>query len=457
MRRLGSLSLVLGVLFSLTTAPGAAADPVIGVETGALRGTEDDGVQSWKGIPFAAPPVGDLRWRAPQPAPAWPGVRDAREYGNDCMQRPFPSDAAPLGATPAEDCLYLNVWRPAATDAPLPVVVWIHGGGFVNGGASPAVYSGAALARQGTVVVSLNYRLGRFGTFAHPQLTAARADGDLLGNYGSMDQIAALQWVQRNIAAFGGDPGKVTLVGESAGGMSIHSLLTSPRARGLAHGAVIMSGGDATTDGATLADVEQVGVRFAASQGIAADDPAALARLRALTAEQIRGDLDMAALFGSGDRDFAAPFADGVVTVDPVQAYRSGAWDRVPVMVGATSADIGGPDGWMVAGARDVAGLLGGQVPTFYYRFSYVAASADRADGAQHASDVPFFLHTEDVKYGEQTTDQDRGVGRDISGYLVNFAGSGDPNGPGLPRWPRFGDQMMDFAAEPVAGRDPWA
>ncbi|AQA04938.1 carboxylesterase [Mycobacterium sp. MS1601] len=445
------------MVFSFVSPPQAGAQPVITVETGALRGVVDDSVQSFKGIPFAAPPVGEFRWRAPQPAAAWSGVRAAVEYGNDCMQRPFPSDAAPLGATPAEDCLYLNVWRPLDGPQNLPVVVWIHGGGFVNGGASPAVYSGAELARRGVVVVSINYRLGRFGTFAHPQLTAAHEDGDLLGNYGTMDQIAALQWVQRNIAAFGGDPANVTVMGESAGGMSIHSLLTSPRARGLVDRAVIMSGGDATLPGATLADVEQVGVRFAESQGIAADDASALIRLRALSADQIRGDLDMGALFGSGEKDFASPFADGVTVVDPAPAYRSGAWDRVPVLVGATSADLGGRDGFMVAGARDVAGLLSGQAPTFYYRFSYVADSGDHETGAQHATDVPFFLHTEAVRYAAETTSRDERVGQDVSAYVVNFARSGDPNGSGLPLWPRFGDLMMDFTAEPVVQRDPWA
>src|SRR5689334_11532528 len=176
----------------LAVTPALAADRVIAVESGKLRGEDIAGVSSWKGIPFAAPPVGPDRWRAPQRVAAWQGIRDATRYGHDCMQVPFPSDAAPLGTTPAEDCLYANVWRPSHAAKRLPVIFWIYGGGFVNGGASPPTYSGANLAKQGVLVFSANYRVGRFGTFAHPQLTRENADHGKLGNYGYMDQIAAL-------------------------------------------------------------------------------------------------------------------------------------------------------------------------------------------------------------------------------------------------------------------------
>ncbi len=237
--------LALCALTACVTTDSGSTDPaIVKVDTGTLKGAHEVGVLRWKGIPFAAPPVGELRWRAPQPAAAWQGVRDASMYGNDCMQVPFPSDAAPLGTPPNENCLYANVWRPAGKQRKLPVVFWIYGGGFVNGGASPPTYSGAELAKQGVLFISANYRVGRFGTFAHPALTRANADAGLLGNYGYMDQLAALRWVQRNIAAFGGDPGNVTIVGESAGGMSVHVLVTSPLAKGLFHKAVVMSGGD---------------------------------------------------------------------------------------------------------------------------------------------------------------------------------------------------------------------
>jgi para-nitrobenzyl esterase len=220
------------VAVSLTAAQGK--DQVT-IDTGQLKGAVADGVVSFKGVPFAAPPVGDLRWRAPQPVKAWTGVRQATEFGADCMQKPFPGDAAPLGVTPAEDCLYVNLWLPQSGAAgKLPVMVWIYGGGFVNGGSSPAVYDGSPFAKRGVVFVSFNYRLGRFGFFAHPALTKENPQGPL-GNYGYMDQIAALKWVQRNVAAFGGDPGNVTIFGESAGGGSVLALMTSPLAKGLFH------------------------------------------------------------------------------------------------------------------------------------------------------------------------------------------------------------------------------
>ncbi len=437
--------------------------PVIATDRGAVRGSVTDGVASWKGIPFAAPPVGPLRWRAPQPAVAWTGVRDATAYAHDCMQVPFPSDAAPLGTTPAEDCLYANVWKPVAGRGKLPIVVWIYGGGFVNGGASPPTYSGAELARQGVLFVSFNYRVGRFGTFALPQLTKADEDGGRLGNYGIMDQIAALRWVRRNATAFGGDPSNVTIVGESAGGMSVHMLNTSPLARGLFHKVFVMSGGNGRSDGKTLSDAERIGVNFARSQNIDPERPDALARLRALSAERVTDGLNMMALFRPqpGPPTHMAPFADGKVVVDMGRAYGENRFARVPMVVGATSADIGGMTGFMIAGARDVAGRMAGKgVPVWEYRFSYVANAVDQP-GAQHANDIPFFLDTTAIKYGDATTSRDRAIGQVMSRYLIQFAKTGDPNAPGLPQWPRYArasDRIMDFAADgkAVARPDPW-
>jgi para-nitrobenzyl esterase len=459
------LSLLAPVMLGAMPAVAAAAadTPVtVAVDAGQLRGSVVDGVASWKGIPFAAPPIGPLRWRAPQPAAPWTGVRDATAYGHDCMQTPFPSDAAPLGTPPAEDCLYANVWRPARVGAKLPVIVWIYGGGFVNGGASPPTYSGANLAREGVVFVSFNYRVGRFGTFAHPALTAAHEDGAMLGNYGFMDQIAALKWVQRNVAKFGGDPANITLMGESAGGMSVNTMLTAPMAKGLFNRAVVMSGGNGQSLAAgNLQSVEKIGADFGQAKGVAADDPQALAKLRALSADQVTDGLNMMKLFTPGTRDFASPFADGTVAVDAAKAFASGAFAHVPVMIGATSADIGGKTGYMVGGARQIAATLSAQgVPVWEYRFSYVASSIGKP-GAGHATDIPFFFNTQAIKYEGATTPRDNAMGQTISSYILNFAKTGTPDGKGLPAWPRYtraSDAIMDFTANGKAepGKDPW-
>lgn len=449
---------LFALAMSVSALPAAASPQgddavVVRTDAGLVRGAVEAGIASWKGIPFAAPPVGSLRWRAPQPASSWDGVRDTTRYANDCMQKPFPSDAAPLGTQPAEDCLYANVWRPADAPVKLPVIVWIYGGGFVNGGSSPPTYSGAPLASKGALVVSFNYRVGRFGTFAHPALTAADADDGLLGNYGYMDQLAALRWVRSNVAAFGGDPENITIMGESAGGMSVHTLMTSPMARGLFDKAIIMSGGDGGGMGEKdLAATEAIGVRFAEAKGIAPRDPKALSKLRALSADEVTDGLNLAILFEGGDgkpRTFASPFADGKLAVDPAAAYRSGNFAHVPVMIGATSADIGGPTGYMVAGAQRIAGTLAAQdVPVWQYRFSYVADSVD-AEGALHATDIPFFFDTAEIKYGAQTTAKDRAIADVMSSYIVDFAKTGNPNGHSLPQWPRYdagSDQIMDFS-----------
>ncbi len=450
---------------ALSLSVQANAKPVdtsVTLDSGTIKGASEGGVLSWKGIPFAAPPVGALRWRAPQPPAHWQGVRDTTAYAHDCMQKPFIGDAAPLGTPPSEDCLYANVWRPASAARQLPVIVWIYGGGFVNGGSSPPTYSGAPLARKGVVFVSFNYRLGRFGSFIIPQLAQESSDA---GNYGYMDQIAALKWVKRNVAKFGGDPGNVTIVGESAGGMSVNTLLTSPMTSGLFARAVIMSGGDgaAITPGsgdAGRVDTQNKSVAFAQKLGIGADDPGALAKLRALPAETILDDLSLIQLFKS-PQTVPHPYADGKVAVATGPAYAVGAFRKVPVMIGATSEDIGGKDGMMIAGARRTASVIAGHgVPVYAYRFSYVAES-QKATGAGHASDIPFFFDTQDVKYGDKTTTRDNGMGDTISSYLVNFSRTGDPNGGTLKHWPRYDpakDEIMDFAGNGLAEpkRDPW-
>jgi len=461
---IGLGALLLGTS-TLGTAPLAARSPtpqpqMVQTEAGIVHGALDAGVESWKGIPFAAPPVGDLRWRMPQPVARWQGVREATAYRNDCMQLPFPSDAAPLGTPPAEDCLYANVWKPAGASAKLPVLFWIYGGGFVNGGSSPPTYSGAALAKQGLMVVSFNYRLGRFGTFAHPALAAANEDKGLIGNYGLMDQVAALQWVKRNIARFGGDPANITIIGESAGGMSVHALLTSPLSQGLFQRAVIMSGGDGQMMGPKDGSAATIGEAFAATKGINGSDAAALKGLRALPADQVIDGLNLEGMFKGQLGPYSPPFPDGKIAVNPAAAYAAGNFAHVPVMVGATGADIGGPTGFMVGGARTVAATLAAaKLPVYAYRFDYVATSVGKP-GAGHATDIPYFFDTQAIKYGAATTPRDNDMGRTISAYIVNFARSGDPNGTGLAAWPRYDaseDRIMLFNPDgkAAAQKDP--
>jgi para-nitrobenzyl esterase len=483
------------------------------VESGALEGAVQDEVLSFKGIPFAAPPVGDLRWRAPQPVQPWTGVRPATAYGHDCMQKPFPSDAAPLGTEPAEDCLVLNVWRPAQQTADkLPVMVWIYGGGFVNGGSSPAVYDGSAFARRGVVLVSFNYRVGRFGFFAHPALSKETPNGPL-GNYGYMDQIAALKWVKRNIAAFGGDPDNVTVFGESAGGISVHTLLTSPLATGLLHKAIIESGGGRSgllptrrlredVPGGPVS-AEAIGVAFAKGVGIEGDDAAALAALRKLPAERVIDGLNLASMGAAAATYVGGPIIDGQIVVETAEdAYRAGRNVKVPLLIGANSADIGfsaaktmddvfgpfGPDrekalaaydpdktgdvravGYkvamdqlMVEPARFTAKALTAQrLRAYVYRFSYVAESMRKEwPGAPHATEIPFVFDTVAAKYGKDLTPNDAATAKAMNACWTNFAKTGDPNATGAVPWPAYDpqtDAIMDFTnTGPKAGPDPW-
>jgi para-nitrobenzyl esterase len=273
----------------VTLAPIARAADTVKIDSGVLEGTvgTDPSVRVFKGVPFAAPPVGDLRWKEPQPAPAWTGVRKADEWGTRCMQGPMWGPLVTRDKGMREDCLYLNVWTTAkSAKAKQPVLVMFHGGGFVAGSSSEPRTDGEWFAKQGIVVVEPNYRLGVFGFLAHPELTK-ESSGHGSGNYGMLDQAAALQWVKRNVAAFGGDPGNVTINGESAGSMSVSALMASPLTRHLVHKAIGQSGAFFTspTRGMaekTVPEKEQDGVKFAASVGAAS-----LAGLRAKPADEI--------------------------------------------------------------------------------------------------------------------------------------------------------------------------
>ncbi|NTA83747.1 carboxylesterase family protein [Agrobacterium tumefaciens] len=341
----------------------------------------------------------------------------------------------------------------------MPVLVWIYGGGFLNGGASPPTYSGAELAKQGIVFVSFNYRVGRFGFFMHPELTH-EAKGEPLGNYGFMDQIAALNWVKRNIHAFGGNAEDVTIVGESAGGMSIHTLLTSPMTKNLFHKAVIQSGGDGKLMMADKTSAEQAGTAFAKAKGIEASASDPIAKLRALSAEEVTDGLSMATLFekpSDGPKTYTLPMYDGQVAVNALAAYSTGRFRKVPIMVGATSADLFGIDGPMIAGAQTIARTLSGEnIPVYYYQFSYVAESVRTPEtrGASHASEIPFFFRTLHAKYGDTVTSLDAKTSSLASSYLINFVKTGDPNGEGLPAWPKYqtgGLNRLDFDEDGAA------
>jgi para-nitrobenzyl esterase len=290
---------------------------------GALHGVTAGAVTAFKNIPFAAPPVGDLRWRPPMPAKAWTGIREAADYGPMCMQmRPVTAEVMQ-----SEDCLTLNVWAPATArpGARLPVMVFIHGGSFTGGSGSNALYDGTHFAERGVVLVTVNYRLGRLGFFAHPALTATQK-GEPLANYGMMDNLAALKWVQANIAAFGGDPANVTAFGESAGGILINDLMASPQARGLFAKAISESGFGRLA-GQPMAAAEKIGVDYAAGLGVAGTGPEAVKALRALSAEQL-----------SKAAGSVTPIVDGVVMPEgPAAAFAAGRELKVPYIAGGNS------------------------------------------------------------------------------------------------------------------------
>jgi para-nitrobenzyl esterase len=512
--KITAIAAITFILISLSSYSKAQInDKTVTIDAGAIAGVMTGDFLFFKGIPYAAPPIGNLRWRAPQPVEPWKGVRSATEYGNDCIQQPIPGDATSSGSTLGEDCLVLNIWRPAAIEKneKLPVLVWIHGGGFLNGSSAAAIYDGSAFARQGLVVVSLNYRLGRLGFFAHPALTAA--DEGPLGNYGLLDQLEALRWVQRNIAAFGGDPNQVTIMGESAGGISVMHHLISPLAKNLFHRAIVLSGGGRTylVGGRKLSEstpeqpsAEESGVEFAKSVGITGNGAEALAALRALPAEQVNGEMNMGALLTRPPTYAGGPIFDGeTVTVNPEDVLQQGEAAKVPILIGTTSADLAitdslpqenplsffgadsdrasalyNPNGTLQASeilttigidlamhepARFVAKqMTAAGNPVWLYRFGYVAQSLrPEKMGADHASEQPYLFSTLDARYGKDVTAKDREMAQMFHSYFANFAKSGDPNGEGLPIWSQYDPtkpDLMMFTLDDgaVMEADPW-
>jgi para-nitrobenzyl esterase len=480
------------ILFCLSAGVLAAAVPhVVKVDAGRVKGTAAGGVAAFKGIPFAAPPVGALRWRAPQPVAAWKGVREAVEFGPRCMQGNIYSDMIFRDKGPSEDCLYLNVWTPAGSAKErLPVMVWVYGGGFAAGATSEPRQDGENLAKKGVVVVSMNYRLGVFGFFSHAEL-AKESGHDSSGNYGLLDQVAALRWVHKNIAGFGGDPGNVTIFGESAGSFSVSALMASPTAQGLFQRAIGESGAFFSTvlNLKALPASEEADAKFAESIGAHS-----LADLRAKSAAEL-----LEAAGKEHDIRFA-PNIDGYFLPRSVRdIYASGKQSHVPLLAGwnhdeggygsifgkdeptaanfvayahkhfGDSADEflklypAGSDEQAKRSAQDLAGdqfiafstwkwieMQGatGNSPLYRYEFDDAPpvaanseASGDAAPrGAYHSAEIAFVfgaLASENLPWRPE----DKALSDLMSAYWSNFAKKGDPNGPGLPQWPVYNSQ----------------
>ena len=458
-------------------SPTSAA-PVVKVAQGEVQGAAADGVAVFKGLPFAAPPVGDLRWRAPQPPTKWPGVRQGNAFSSSGAQ--------------AEDCLYLNVYEPTAAKngAKLPVMVWIHGGAFIFG--SGSAYDGSQFARQGVIVVTVNYRLGRAGWFAHPALTAENPQG-LLGNYGLMDQIAALEWVKVNIKQFGGDPNNVTIFGESAGAISINYLMLAPQAKGLFAKALSESGFGRLA-ARPISAVEQSGAAFAEKLGVHGADAAAAKALRSLTWAELTGN---AAPIGSAEQ--LLPMADGkMIKSSAADGFAQGAEAHVPYLLGGNSDEASltrrglnaadrlaaiqqhreaflaayDPDHtgdadriiarWVTDTSisepdRDLARLHAKHGnSTFVYHFSYTPA-AQRATmfGLPHGGELAYVF---DTPRATPFDDEGKAVAAAANKYWAQFAKTGDPDSAGGALWPKFtaaDEYVMEFPASgvPIAAK----
>lgn len=457
-----------------------AAPKPLRVDSGWLEGVGEGGLTVYKGVPFAAAPIGNLRWHEPQPPAAWSGTRKADSYAPACMQ----SGVSMPGETPpavSEDCLYLNLWVPKRRGAArLPVLVWIHGGGYANGSASMPLYRGDRLAQRGVIVVTVAYRLGVLGFLAHPELTRESAHATS-GNYGLLDQVAALRWIRRNIAALGGDPARVTIAGQSAGAMSVSLLMASPQTLGLFQGAIAQSGGVfeplQLAPSYLLANAEHDGEKYAASIGAGS-----LSELRALPASKLlEGDAGMIG------HPVIEPY---LLPVAPYDVFASGHQADVPVLLGSNAdearaltdvsrvkaatfaADLEhsfgplpaaivaayphGTDaqarqarldlerdlrfGWdMWAWARLSAGSAHASV--YFYNFEqsppFPAGSVYQDWGASHYAELWYvFDHLDQTPWA--WTPGDRRLAASMAGYWSNFAKSGNPNGPGLPTWPAY-------------------
>jgi len=468
---------------------------LVKVDGGKVQGTVESGLTVFKGIPFASPPVGDLRWKAPQLIAQWDTVLQADKFGPDPIQTWGPPEGK------SENCLYLNVWTPAKfTNDRIPVLVWIYGGGFNGGATSVPTYNGEHLARKGVVLVSITYRVGQLGFMAHPELSA-ESPNNVSGNYGLLDMIAGLEWIQKNIEQFGGDPDKVTIFGESAGGIAVSMLCASPLAKGLFHGAISQSGGSFGPPRPTsfpgenmkrLVDAEKGGLAYQESAGVSS-----IAELRELE------PADFPAI-----RGLAWPIIDGyVIPDDQYKLYEAGQFNDTPILVGYNSDEgasftrttdpkeyIAGVEARYgqfaddllkvyPAGknsvpktARDLArdAAFGwhtwswarlqakmGQSNAYFYYFDqhpeYPEDSPRYGYGSPHGQEVAYVFQTIDASNPE-TTASDLAISETMATYWTNFAKTGDPNGEGVPEWPTFSDETPDvlyFGPTPHVGPAP--
>jgi para-nitrobenzyl esterase len=465
---------------------------VIVTDAGKVEGTQENGFISFKGIPYAAPPVGELRWKEPQPVTPWEKVLKTDTFACGCLQR------EELKIKTSEDCLYLNVLTPAkfASDK-LPVMVWIHGGGFAVGAPLEPIYNGERFTQKGVIFVSVAYRLGPLGFLAHPELSAESPD-NVSGNYGILDQIAALKWVQRNIAAFGGDPDKVTIFGESAGGAAVSILCASPLASGLFNGAICQSGGnfEPANEGSVLKGAEKAGIEFMKEMG--ANSVTELRKMDPREFYKTRS---------SGGMYFGPTFDGYVIPGDQYKLYEAGQFNDVNVIVGSNS-DEGGlfvrqqlaPDAYK-NGIEERYGKIAGKLllaypgdtkeqtytstadmmrdsgfgwaswtwarlqsrtgksKVFMYYLNQIQSATPenqiKLRGAPHGEDIRFvFQNYSERKYNQD----DMKLGEMMSTYWTNFAKFGDPNGENLPVWPEFSEEnqsVLYLKTNPEVGPVP--